>query len=154
MEQGKGLGGGPAGLVCNCIDHRTGACRGALRVDEVAQVGDYKARVLAPGQVFRFCSGMSQIGQTHARDFGLHRQQVPLAELQADPEGFVRFCCKVCPHTGKIALVDLRARFAPDAGLVNILNAIRPHDCPGAGLDFQGFNRCGIHYRDLGGPNG
>jgi hypothetical protein len=48
-------------------------------------------------------------------------------------------------------LDDLRARFAQDAGLVNVLNAIRPDDCPGAGVDFQGFNRCGIYYRDLGG---
>jgi hypothetical protein len=92
---------------------------------------------------------MAPIGQTHDRDFSLHRQQVPLAELRADAEGFVHFRCKACPRTDRIALAELKARFAPEAGLVNILNAIRPKDCPGAGVDFQGFNRCGIHYGDL-----
>ncbi|MGH6909797.1 MAG: hypothetical protein ACREE0_14590 [Phenylobacterium sp.] len=94
---------------------------------------------------------MTPIGETHARDFSLDRQQVRLAELRGDAEGSVRFCCRVCPHTGEIALDELRARFGPGAGLVNVLNAIRPTDCPGAGVDFQGFNRCGIRYRDLGG---
>jgi hypothetical protein len=94
---------------------------------------------------------MAQIGQTHARDFSLYRMQTPLADLRADAQGFVHFCCKACPRTDRIALDDLRARFAQDAGLVNVLNAIRPDDCPGAGVDFQGFNRCGIYYRDLGG---
>lgn len=94
------------------------------------------------------------LGGTHARDWRALREQVPLAELRADARGFVRFDCKSCPHTGEIALADLRRRFAPDAGLVNILNTIRPNDCPGAGADFQGFNRCGIRYRDLEGSNG
>jgi hypothetical protein len=94
---------------------------------------------------------MTPIGETHSRDFNLDRQQVRLAELQGDADGFVWFCCKVCPRTDRIALDELRARFTPGAGLVNILNALRPKDCPGAGVDFQGFNRCGIRYRDLGG---
>jgi hypothetical protein len=91
------------------------------------------------------------IGGTHARDFDQLQQQTPLAELRADERGFVRFDCKICPRTGEIALADLRARFALNAGLVGILNAIRPSDCPGAGVDFQGFNRCGYRYRDLAG---
>lgn len=94
------------------------------------------------------------IGGTHARDWEPLRTQVSLTNVPVDDRGYVRFNCKTCPHAGEIAVADLRARFAPDAGLVNILNAIRPKDCPGAGADFQGFNRCGIYYRDLGGPNG
>ena len=94
------------------------------------------------------------LGGTHARDWQPLREQVPLAEAPVDARGFVRFNCRACPRTGKIALADLKARFAPDAGLVNILNAIRPTDCPGAGFDAVGHNRCGIYYRDLAGPNG
>jgi len=94
------------------------------------------------------------IGGTHARDWQPLREQVALANVPVDARGDVRFGCRRCPHTGKVAAADLRARFAPDAGLVNILNALRPKDCPGAGVDFQGFNRCGFYYRDLGGPNG
>jgi hypothetical protein len=94
------------------------------------------------------------IGGTHARDFALVREQVPLCELKPDEAGYVRLACRACPRTDKIPLADLKARFAPEAGLVNILNAIRPTDCPGAGFNAVGHNRCGIYYRDLGGPNG
>ena len=93
------------------------------------------------------------LGGTHANDWRPVREQVPLAELPADARGFVRFDCKACPRTHKIAMADLRARFSPDAGLVNILNAIRPKDCPHAGFDAFGHNRCGIYYRALGGPH-
>ena len=44
------------------------------------------------------------IGGTHARDFGDFRQQRTLAELTADPEGYVRFGCLKCPRTGKVEL--------------------------------------------------
>jgi hypothetical protein len=94
------------------------------------------------------------IGGTHARDWRPLREQVPLSELRADAAGFVHLDCRACPRTEKIALADLRARFAPDAGLVNILNAIRPTDCPHAGFDAVGHNRCGIYYRDLAGQSG
>lgn len=89
------------------------------------------------------------LGGMHARDFDACRQQVPLAELTGDHLGYVRFACTRCPRRGKIRLEALRARFAPDAGLVNVLNAIAPKDCPGAKHDAQGIKRCGFHYRDL-----
>ena len=87
----------------------------------------------------------------HHRAFGLQRTQVTLAELPADAEGFVRFWCRRCPRTDRIPLATLKARFAPEAGLVNILNAIKPPDCPLAGEDAQGNHPCDYRYRDLGG---
>ena len=93
------------------------------------------------------------IGGTHARDWQPLREQAPLSALKPDDAGFVHFECVACPRTDKIALADLRARFAPDAGLVNILNAIRPTDCPHAGFDAVGHNRCGIYYRDRAAPS-
>jgi hypothetical protein len=89
------------------------------------------------------------IGGMHARDFDDFRQQRPLSDLTADHLGYVRFACKRCPRTGRIRLADLRARFPPEAGLVNILNAVMPKDCPGNARDAQGIKRCGFHYRDL-----
>ena len=90
----------------------------------------------------------------HHRDFSLHRTQVTLAELPGDAAGLVHLCCGRCPRTDAIPLARLRAEFAPGAGLVNILNAIRPGNCAFAGVDFQGFNRCGYRYRDLGARSG
>lgn len=78
------------------------------------------------------------------------RTQRTLDTLPADAEGFVRFRCLSCPRTGKIALAKLQERFAPDAGLVNVLNAIMPPDCPKAGADPWGNHPCGFCYRDLG----
>ena len=110
------------------------------------------ARLVAVAPKFRFCSPMPErtpLGGTHARDFDDGRQQVPLSELTGDDLGYVRFDCTRCPRRGKIRLEALRARFAPAAGLVNILNAVAPKDCPGARHDAQGIKRCGFHYRGL-----
>jgi hypothetical protein len=89
------------------------------------------------------------IGGTHVRDFDDLRQQRPLSDLRADHLGHVRFACSLCPRTGEIRLADLRARFPAQAGLVNVLNAVRPADCPHAERDASGTLRCGFHYRDL-----
>jgi hypothetical protein len=85
----------------------------------------------------------------HARDFGEMREQRTLAELGADDLGYVRFVCAGCPRTGKVALAKLRERFAPGAGLVNILNTLLPKDCPHAAPDPWGVRSCKFRYRDL-----
>jgi hypothetical protein len=89
------------------------------------------------------------LGGTHARDFADFRQQRTLAELTADPEGYVRFRCLKCPRTGKVELAKLRERFKPSEGLVNILNTLVPTDCNLAGADPWGNHPCGFCYRDL-----
>lgn len=90
------------------------------------------------------------IGGMHARDFEGWRTQRPLAEVSVDSEGYVRFRCLTCPRDGKIAAASLRARFGPTEGLVNILNILKPKDCPHAEPDPSGNHRCGWCYRDLG----
>ena len=92
---------------------------------------------------------MAQIGQTHSRDFSMHRTQRRLAELRADDQGFVRFRCLKCPRTGKVELAKLRKRFRATEGLVNILNTLAPTDCPMASADPWGNRPCGFCYRDL-----
>jgi hypothetical protein len=94
-------------------------------------------------------NGPLPIGSLHVRDFAPLRTQRRLAELTADARGFVRFSCLHCPRTGEVALADLRARFRPDEGLVNILNTLLPADCPGAVRDPSGVVRCGFCYSDL-----
>ena len=89
------------------------------------------------------------IGSTHARDYTPTREQRTLAELSADDLGYVRFRCLHCPRTAKVQLAKLRERFAPGAGLVNVLNAIRPRDCRQAAPDPWGVVHCGFCYRDL-----
>ncbi|THD56534.1 hypothetical protein [Phenylobacterium sp.] len=88
-------------------------------------------------------------GYMKTRDFAPMRQQVPLSELTGDARGDVWFACTRCPHAERRALADLRARFAPDAGLVNILNTLRPKDCPKSERNASGIVGCGFHYRDL-----
>jgi hypothetical protein len=100
--------------------------------------------------MFRFCSGMSFRPPIHHRDFALDGQQVTLAEAPVDADGLVWFRCLKCPRTGKVRLARLQARFAPTEGLVNILNALAPKDCPLAGADPWGNHLCGFCYRDLG----
>jgi hypothetical protein len=92
------------------------------------------------------------MGSLHSRDFAEMRQQVPLSEVPVDAGGYVRFSCTICPRTGRIALADLQARFRPREGLVNILNAVAPKDCPKVAPDPWGNHPCGFCYRDLGGP--
>jgi hypothetical protein len=102
--------------------------------------------------MFRFCSRMPErtpIGGTHARDYRPMREQRPLTDLTADPLGYVRFTCSRCPRLGKIRLADLQARFAAAAGLVNVLNAVAPRDCPHAKPNPSGTRSCGFRYRDL-----
>ncbi len=94
------------------------------------------------------------IGGTHSRDFGELKQQRQLSELRADERGYVRFRCLKCPRTGKVELAKLKERFAPDAGLVDILNTLLPVDCAKTERDPWGHVACGFCYRDLGGPNG
>jgi hypothetical protein len=94
-------------------------------------------------------TGPLPIGALHVRDFAPMRTQRRLAELGADAAGLVRFSCLHCPRTGEVALADLRARFAPDEGLVNILNTLLPADCPRAARDPSGVVRCGFCYDDL-----
>jgi hypothetical protein len=48
-----------------------------------------------------------------------------------------------------VALAKLRERFAPGAGLVNILNTLLPKDCPNAAPDPWGVRSRKFHYRDL-----
>lgn len=93
--------------------------------------------------------GPLPIGSLHVRDFAELRQQRQLSELTADAGGYVRFDCGGCPRTGKIRLADLQARFRPDAGLVDILNALAPKDCPKARPDPWGHRPCRFQYRDL-----
>lgn len=85
----------------------------------------------------------------HHRDFSLHRMQRTLSALTADDQGFVRFACLKCPRTGKVALAALQARFAPEEGLVNILNTLAPKACALAKADPWGNRACGFCYRDL-----
>lgn len=92
---------------------------------------------------------MGRIGHTHVRDFDLRRSQRALAELAADDAGYVRFSCLKCPRTGLVELAQLRARFRPTEGLVNILNSLAPPDCPLAAPDASGNRTCGYCYRDL-----
>jgi hypothetical protein len=94
-------------------------------------------------------NGPLPIGSTHARDYAPMREQLPLSSLTADESGFVRFKCSKCPRLEKAPLAKLRERFHPDAGLVNILNAILPTDCPNATPNASGIRSCGFHYRDL-----
>jgi len=79
------------------------------------------------------------------------RTQVPLSDLQPDAHGYVHFDCKLCERTAQIPLADLKARFRPTEGLVNILNQLLPQDCPKAHPDPSGIRACGFRYRDLGG---
>jgi hypothetical protein len=90
----------------------------------------------------------------HVRDFAQQREQRSLASLTADEGGYVRFVCLHCPRTGKIPLATLRERFRPDAGLVDILNAMLPEDCAKSVPDPSGIRACGFCYRDLGGAQG
>jgi len=92
------------------------------------------------------------IGQMHARDFDTYRQQRSLSELVPDIGGYIRFGCLHgdCQRTGKIPLAVLQARYRPQAGLVDILNALRPKDCPKGKPDPSGSRRCGWCYRGLG----
>jgi len=103
--------------------------------------------------MFCFCSFMEDertpIGHMHVRDFAPLREQRPLSELTADEGGYVRFVCRSCPRTGKVKLEALRARFSPDAGLVNILNTLLPADCPEAKPNPWGIRACRFSYRDL-----
>ncbi|HEY2749763.1 hypothetical protein [Phenylobacterium sp.] len=96
-------------------------------------------------------SGPLPIGSLHARDFAPMRTQRTLAEAPADSQGYVRFSClnRDCSRTGKIRLAALQQRFAPGEGLVNILNAVMPKDCPRSAPDPWGSRRCGFCYRDL-----
>jgi hypothetical protein len=94
--------------------------------------------------------GPLPIGSLHVRDFAELRQQVPLRDLTADEAGLVWFECTACPRQESHPLSQMRARFHPDAGLVNILNALKPKDCPKARPDPWGNHPCGFRYRDLG----
>ena len=96
-------------------------------------------------------NGPLPIGSLHSRDFAPMRTQVPLSALKADAQGYVRFDCKLCQRTGQIPLADLTARFRPTEGLVNILNAVLPEDCPKSKPDPSGMRPCGFRYRDIGG---
>lgn len=97
-------------------------------------------------------NGPLPIGSLHSRDFADDlRTQRTLAELPADERGYVRLACLHCPRVGKISLAKLQERFAPTAGLNNILHAIMPKDCPKSERDAWGIIRCGFCYRDLGG---
>ena len=110
-------------------------------------------RVLDRRRAFCVCSGMDRrtpLGGTHARDFKPMRQQAPLSELTAGEDGYVRFSCSRCPRTGKIRLAELHARFAPEAGLVNVLNTVAPRDCGRRSRKHAGDPGCGWYYRDLG----
>ena len=89
------------------------------------------------------------IGRMHVRDFAPARTQRPLSDLTADGLGYVRFDCGGCPRTGKVRLEALKARFAPDTGLVNVLNSILPQDCPLRDPDPSGSRLCRFRYRDL-----
>lgn len=90
-------------------------------------------------------------GGMHSRDFSTYRQQRTLGEAPVDGRGDVRFACTRCPRTGKVAMAELRARFSPQAGLVNILNALLPADCGKSKRTPGGHVECGYYYRDLGG---
>ena len=92
----------------------------------------------------------TQIGGMQARDFDSGQTQALLETVPQDEQGYVRFACMSCPRTGKVAAAKLRDRFAPTEGLVNILNVLKPKDCPRARPDPWGNHRCGWCYRDLG----
>lgn len=85
----------------------------------------------------------------HARDFAPMRQQRSLAELTGDSAGWVRLSCSQCPRQAKVALSDLRQRFAPREGLVNVLNILASERCARTRADASGTSRCGLRYRDL-----
>lgn len=94
--------------------------------------------------------GPLPIGSLHVRDFRADlRVQRTLADLTGDDRGDVSFACLKCPHQGKMALAELRARFRPDAGLVDILNVLMPSGCVKAARDPSGSRACGFCYRDL-----
>jgi hypothetical protein len=86
------------------------------------------------------------IGGMRASDFADLREQRPLSDLRADAGGYVRFDC---PRAGKLKLETMLTRFRPGAGLVNILNALAPKDCPKTEPNPSGIRSCAWRYRDL-----
>ena len=85
----------------------------------------------------------------HARDFAPLRQQRPLTDLTADETGSVRLSCSRCPRQETVALLELHQRFSPQAGLVDVLNALAAGYCAKARSDASGTRHCGLCYRDL-----
>jgi hypothetical protein len=94
-------------------------------------------------------TGPLPIGSLHVRDFDGLRTQRTLAELKADAHGLVQFRCLKCPRTEAVPMAVLTARFRATAGLVDILNALAPADCPQAGVDVSGNHPCGFCYGEL-----
>lgn len=84
----------------------------------------------------------------HQRDFLPMREQAPLRSVPTDARGQVRFVCLECARSFALQVSELLARFGPDAGLVNVLNASLPEACRGI-PNHPGRRHCGLHYRDL-----
>lgn len=75
------------------------------------------------------------------------RTQRTLAEY---PTEMVNLACSRCDRTGRLSKARLLAEHGPGVGLVNLLNRLRPADCPLNVTNLMtGGNDCGIRYCDL-----
>lgn len=64
-------------------------------------------------------------------------------------ETYVNLKCLKCPRTGRLRKDRLLAKYGPHMGLVNLINQLRPDDCPQNTVSPEGHNGCAICYGDL-----
>lgn len=77
----------------------------------------------------------------------------PQVRLGAYPtEEWVNLKCLKCDRKGRLSKARLLAEHGPNKGLVDLINTLRPDNCPHNTRTVEGFNPCGICYADLKHP--